>query len=59
MKHQQERKMLNFWNGKPIEELSREELVEALTWAATEIEKMRSSHSDSLRIFTMALSAKK
>ena len=32
------------WKGRPIESLSREELIQAFSWAAHEIKRMRETH---------------
>jgi hypothetical protein len=33
--------MVSYWCGLPIEELSREQLIDALNWCGAEIERMR------------------
>ena len=35
-----EMKMTATWEGRPIEDLSREELIEALNWCASEIQRL-------------------
>jgi len=38
------------WKGRPVEELTKEELVEALSWAVRMIEEERKLHRHSLDI---------
>ena len=37
--------MVSMWKGQPIEDLTREELIEALNWCAQEIQEQREDKS--------------
>lgn len=48
-----EPKMLAMWKGRPVTELTREELLEALDWCSLEIRRMREDHGRDMDLMVM------
>ena len=50
---------VTYWCGRPVEELSREELIEALNWCSAELERQRKDHERDVSVRDMLRDAKR
>lgn len=50
--------MKTMWRERPIEELSREELIQALEWSAREIGRQRKDHMRTLDMWKICRAAR-